>query len=83
MFSWIRSIKKGAWGAFPAVPAFVLVMLLRKLGVEVTELEAIELYGFVVAVSGFLIHGGKNVAKNRPQSVKASESEVVEDRRRA
>lgn len=73
MFSWFKSIRKGFLGAFPAVPAFLLVRLLRSAGVEVSEAEALELYTFAFAVLGFLIAGGRNVRKNRRKTPAAVE----------
>lgn len=83
MFSWLKSFKKGAIGAAPAIPAFLVVRLLGYFGFEVTAEEALELQAFLGALIAFLVVGGKNVLKNRPRRVKATEADVVEDRRRA
>ena len=83
MFSWLKSVKKGAIGAAPALPAFLVVRLLGRFGFEVTAEEALELQAFLGALIAFLVVGGKNVLKNRPRRVKVTESETVEDRRRA
>ena len=83
MFSWLKSVKKGAIGAAPAIPAFLVVRLLGHFGFEVTAEEALELQAFLGALIAFLLVGGKNVLKNRPRRVKATEPDVVEDRRRA
>lgn len=42
------SIRKGGLGAFPAVPAFLVVLLARKwFGVEISAEEALALSAFV------------------------------------
>jgi hypothetical protein len=52
------SVRKGGMGAFPAVPAFVVVLLVRKLwGVEISAEEALALSAFVGGVVAY--------AKNR------------------
>lgn len=63
--SWSKSARKGAWGAMPVIPTFIVVWLVKRwFGLELSEAEAIALYSFVGAVVGFVVHGLKNVAKN-------------------
>ena len=63
--SWGKSARKGAWGAVPVLPTFVVVWMVKRwIGLELSEVEALALYSFVGALAGFLVHGLKNVAKN-------------------
>lgn len=79
MLSWKKVFKKAAWGALPPVPSFVIVLLAKKAGMEISKLDAVELVAFLSVFLGALLGGGKNIAKHSRRS--GSESEIEQRRR--
>lgn len=60
------SIRKGGLGAFPAVPAFLVVLLVRKLwGIEISAEEALALSAFVGGLVAYAKNRTKHAWKGR------------------